>query len=935
MTVTLTYPSSSGTKELSINTADKASNTQATYDSVEKEYTCTFDEIIDFAADSTSVTDYKSFKIEVTDSITPVLTSGEKTLQILYNNIDKVKPEASFYPINADVKTAIASTTDYTTSLDAAISKVGGESLFRYYGNQNGYNTKNLVSGHVEPRNGMPSGTNNSALSGVVILRGTVSDNQRIAKVKLLLNGTEESAVTILEWNTTEKKMVPTTGTNAIALNEKLDQEGHSFEWAYAWDTTTVTETGVGGNLPIRVIAEDFSTINTETVKGPLKSERIDYTNSESTYNAENVDVVPYISSIKTSLFNRSTQNPTVYTRTALGKYPVRAGETIILNGFNFGNSPEVTIDSTKHTTSGSEKNATTSAYSVPVEIVNTAKSSALTLSNGSISTNNNNNDNELTVNQQPNNANNNLLTDDVELDIWEFKNIAIPAVSAFKSPNVKISPKDGTIGASFSNFLFFNMAGKRGEDNKIYTQTPYQLAYNGCDANTFAFDSNGWTYGAVQYQTNNSQGISGYFQFFTGTANKVSEMFLDGVYWNVKGATRLEANALNLREDQTKNKSNWMTNLYRITSPVIIPVVTDETAEIAGNIETAVKVHIAYCDTTTHQIRYRNGKVYPTTTGAAIYDASGSLKDVANLTGKQGNSRPECPSDSIRTTVGQRVHIVANSGASLPGAETVASVYSDTTTYGAGEYVDMGILKNNSTVVLAWHDSESNRLIFTYNENPDDGTQDSTYKSLAKGTGATAWQTNAKVIDTDSGAFVRLAVDSDDGIHIAYYSDSTSSLKYAYLSSYDATPVISTIDSYLEVGKNITLNVAKTGDNQVPYIGYYANSLAKEAYRVNFEAGNNAGVNEDEYFTRNWEVSFVPTSETVIDDTVNIGVYRDTGGALQAIPGQGKVDVSETNGTAENNVPGDSSRVYANGTMNPIVAYINKSGALEMAQKK
>ena len=153
-------------------------------------------------------------------------------------------------------------------------------------------------------------------------------------------------------------------------------------------------------------------------------------------------------------------------------------------------------------------------------------------------------------------------------------------------------------------------------------------------------------------------------------------------------------------------------------------------------------------------------------------------------------------------------------------------------------------------------------------------------------------------------------------------------------MSSNTATPVISTVDSYADCGMYCTLNVAKSGTNQVPYIGYYSNKLAKEAYRVDFTEGNNDGAPSDtELYTGYWNISYVPTSTSISADTVNVAVYRDSLGDLQTIPtGTDVLDIENSNGKS---TPGNSSIVYGNDSSNPIMAYITSSGSLEMGQQK
>ena len=137
------------------------------------------------------------------------------------------------------------------------------------------------------------------------------------------------------------------------------------------------------------------------------------------------------------------------------------------------------------------------------------------------------------------------------------------------------------------------------------------------------------------------------------------------------------------------------------------------------------------------------------------------------------------------------------------------------------------------------------------------------------------------------AGWYVDMCVDSDNGIHIAYYNSSKGDLKYAYLSTYeDAEPDIVTVDGYLSVGTNITINVRKEGGKQIPYIYYYngtqnqtSNSI-KVAWRENTATLLDGAISEK--FTGAWESMTIPTENIPVDATVCGGVpisgdYSDT----------------------------------------------------------
>jgi hypothetical protein len=219
--------------------------------------------------------------------------------------------------------------------------------------------------------------------------------------------------------------------------------------------------------------------------------------------------------------------------------------------------------------------------------------------------------------------------------------------------------------------------------------------------------------------------------------------------------------------------------------------------------------------------------------------------------------------------------------------------------------------------------------------------------------TSASQWQSHAYQVDsaTDSaGLNVKMAVDSDGGIHLAYYSAAGGDLKYAYLTKYnDSSFQRATVDSYLSVGTNVCIDVAKVGSYQVPYISYFmpaafgTTASAKIAYRARFTndlgqsntlTGQFDGATGDLY-TQNWEVSSVPTAYTPANSSVNIAVFRNSGGDLAAIPpGTNTVTTDTVTSGGWKVSPGR--RIFGNGTTNPAVSYaVEENGILEMAQKK
>lgn len=742
------------------------------------------------------------------------------------------------------------------------------------------------------------------------------------------------------------------------------------------------------------------------------------------------VDIVPYVTELVTnlsSLESSSTQwAKTAYSRTALGYYPVAVNENIEIKGFNLGNTtknPTVKLGNT--TLSRASGAAAYTVGSIKSVAVGDNTSGTVIVTVNGVSNLNGYNSNAAGYNVINNGVNNATLNDDVNVKVWEFKTIATPKVAEYITyPTVKMNPATGYIGASFANDFYFNMAGFRENNERNstdlanslkganwYSQTPFMKGYEGADQNTFAYDKNGYTYGAVQWKNREKAAMGGYFNFYFARAKDQGNMSTSNAYLCNSGSSRLEANCLNLNvaADAAGNHDtgSWKTNNMRIKSPVIVPVVIQNTQSSNAVDSSRVTVHIAYYDSSTRQIRYRKGVVdargvdvnsdtaYSNNKSAAASSmnlgTNDSLRDVFDYvegntstvytggsnrgtggrnypykdssTTSEGNydartkanngQRDMMPADSLQTQSGQIIHVLASNGVEDSNAQDIykKSHY----TYGAGQYVSMVVLNTDTAaetddvVVIAWYDSEAGKLYLSHTtdsdfdgkKNPIVATTNQHTVTLQNSYDRTAvWE--RKTIDLGTGGeYVQMVADSDNNIHIAYYDNGR--IRYKKLSSAFATLEDVIVDSY-NVDSKLTLNVGKDANNhQVPYISYYSKNHAKVAYRVNYAEGVDSATGAvDNIFTHNWEVSYVPTASSInTNDTnrINVAVWTNTSGQLKKSPvspnNNGTTYRNDTYGAENGYSDTQASRVFANGTNNPIVAYISSSGSLDYGQIK
>ena len=819
--------------------------------------------------------------------------------------------------------------------------------------------------GHIELEDDLTSeimkayGDNSSLkkpkVSGQIKIEGTVTDNVRISSINMsfagLFDSTKLAEYSSGSWQTVSS--LPTGGVISFSAEDvSISQKGHEAKYTLVVDTEKLT--GVAGkdkNITISATDWKSNTSAAGTAQTTASAKTAKYT----------VDVVPYVTGIGTELsaFYRSASS--VYARTSTGRYPLHEDESITFYGFNLG-TPTVALNGTTLSSGGTEvslSDIVSGSNKATRTTGTTAKSGAFTVSVNSLNAINNMNDNSKEYNQQPNNVNNNTLTDDLYADVWQFKNAAEPKNGKISKPHMKIGP-DGQIGFSFSNaVLYYSMPGYSNGGSTLYSQTKMGMNYGGFTNNTFAYDKNGKAYGAALcIDTGGTPGMSANFQFFSRQDGIGDD--LNSNYSNQKYGRRIENTTVSV------DGTSYTTNIDRVQSPSMATYTNGDTSYI----------YVAYYDDITKQIRFRTGTV-----GSDANDIGGGLQDLLAFKSGAGTSedwpriRAEGSSlkflrDSISGYVGIptatedfSVNETCGAGSSysagkiyngdkgdaykyvsVPAASGVSSgntYYKKSTTISAGSYVAVGAL-SDGTAVLAWYDELNGRLAFSYNSKINSG-----YTTLYAGT--KDWQDNAWYVTDSSiraGWYVSMAVDASDGVHLAYYSPSGADLYYSYIKNpktdKNATKTVM-VDSYQQVGTYCSIDVGRNDSSSawIPYISYKCESnngtsaSAKVAYPVNFDSDNNvlAGVDGKDYFTGNWEVSIVPALTTPTTDFVNVGINKGWSDGVIKTFSSG---TTTTSSLSYKFPVSDSTIVYGNGTSNPVVSYaVSENGVLEMAQKK
>ena len=881
--------------------------------------------------------------------------------------------------------------------------------------------------GHIQlaPVSGLSN--THPSVSGKVRLRGIAYDNIRLKELKLSGPGINETATfTAGAWS---------NGNLKVVKNE-LSNTGHYVEWEYEWTTGTpakaqkitltvkderpntsassaapepLEKTGVrSGDRAliladgdkavkhqfIRLYAGDKSylvqikTVESIKIGGQNKTQVLwDKTSvpefittyqlyTDTSHSPDlTVNIVPYIMKIETALSELGGENdPDLYARTALGRYPVRDGETIKVYGFNLDGAAATVGGGASGSLSGSE-----SPWNLTV--ASTAKSGKLELTVGSGTNavsainNGNNTSNDKPYNSVPKTANNNKLTDDVELDVWQFNSeAALPVRGTIAEPVMRINPANGMIGFAFANGPdYFSMSEGTDKSYVIWHRNTDDFRHI-----DFIYDKNGVSHGVVTAQDQNSQ------------AEHASNLAYITSKWghpvNPQGGSNYAGNnALRLEKIGQAGKMDGsggnILDKNRIENPSLVA---------ANDSGTDTRIYLAYYDGINDQIRFKAGTLTAAMDWNYIRGAGQKYKKNDNSTSNVDIG--DWKAWKIVTIPGTPPTVVKYM-AKLPikpfgqfvdqewrketqkynqdNVSIVAGKYMQGTTptdtnNKTGRYLSLGVVPgpdaSKDVAVLIWFDERSKKLKYTYNKYPakedasastapnpppgmidpsgDPEIQDLKFdrptippRHFGTGTGDGYWNTVKNVFkDANIGEYCKMVVDKNGGIHIAAYNFATASLHYAYLSSYTAGSFkTSVVDSYGITGSDIRLDVAMSESGKpIPYIGYYSASAgcAKLAYLVEPDSGFDQGAAgvESGYFTGKWEVTCIPTESRVEKDNINVGVWKDANGTIKN---------SET-GTSSSNTT--SGKVYGNGTSNPVLGYaIRKAteGYIETAQKK
>ena len=804
--------------------------------------------------------------------------------------VDETENGSQEAEIAIKVKTALLDTTPPTVTIN---------SFYWNSATNNSLYQNSRDNGHIELGADLPTDKFNAnsgvydrdpKVSGKITISGTASDNVLLKALYVTIPGFKGGKnlnagdeFKIAERNSDDGTWAVSEAINDYGwaceiLNEQFTKDGNTIDWKFHWDTEKLS-TVAATDVNVQVRAEDRGTAS--------KSDNKVVYAPKSCIQTRRMDVVPYITGVTTSLSSLKNNNPSVYNRTALGRYSVKDGENVTLTGFNLGNKTSHAINSTG-SFSVTVKNSVTEESIESLNNIN--NNDAIGSYTGIIS------DNEYAhgYNRRPNGDNNNLLNDDIYFVVWQFDSDAvIPKSGKIEQPIMKINPATDDVGFAFVNGpLYFSMGGS--VTGTHYSYRYWMGSYDFFTSVGFTYDALGYSYGVAAGGDINSNSADK-FQLMSSRWGRADR----GQSGSYGSSNSLRLESIGQKGDSAGN--NNTTNYFdkqRIKSPALATTVTG----------TSTNLYLAYYDAMNDEIRFKAGSTDSTTEkdfgSFSDYDTDGPPYRYRNDT----------------------VSMIAGSKTGRP----------------AGEYISLGAIKgknDSDVVVVVWYGSDR-KLHYSYNTSPMNRDGE---------TNGEGWSTPATVFSGDmenAGEYCKVAVDNNGGIHIAAYDPVNLDLCYAYLDSYnDSSFETCVVDSNGVTGSNLTLDVAKDKDsedgNWIPYIGYYATSCIKPkyAYKVDTSSTAPAGSVED-MFTQAWECMVVPTSSVIEmqsnqHNDINIAVWKDSSGVIK-----NSKNGTNSHPTNNNGYSADAyGHVYGNGTSNPIMGYAIKSGAsqntIETAQMK
>lgn len=803
------------------------------------------------------------------------------------------------------------------------------------------YNEKGIALGHIELESDLTDALKTShygtgpKVSGTIVLRGTASDETLLTGLSVKAASVKAAGTEIASAKYENGVWSSENGLTVTNVRE-VDQNGHEVTWELEYETPSAQK-----DLELTVTATDGGTNSspeaTESTAPALG------TKEEKRTALYTVDVVPYITNVKTMLSTVGGSSEaawSTYGRTSTGAYVAGqswannsgitgeksgSAETVTLYGFNLaggtvessngGSATLSTVSDTDNSFKFSVKDFKSGDYTVTVNGIPSINNKNSNDSKGSYT----GSDAEQMYNRMPNGTTNNNLTDDFKMNIWDIRyDAATSQGGTLKEAVMRIAPGSDKIGFAFTNGASkFSMGGKKDGNSYQIWQSNY-ADFNNV---SFVYDKNGNSYGTATgldtYPDGNGD-FAGRFTFMSSQWGICNTGAMDDNYWG-KNKLRMESIGIKGSKVQGSDQNTCIMDTYRFRSPTLATT-------MHGN---STSVYLAYYDTFQKQIRFRYGTFKTDAVGQSDNADNNNngfdqFRDQVRANNSGGKSAFDAKNTTYSLIAGKDADTLKDTGNVCIPSNSMAS------TCVAIDAIE-GKTAEDDVVVAAW--CTGSGVKFAYKKNPyTDNDADS--DSANAGT-AGYW---SKAVEVFSGACedVSIKADASGAVHISAYNKAEQSLVYRHIDK-DRTTMgdVVTVDSYQIVGSRTQIDVQKEGDYYVPYISYYnpATQKTKLAYLIagKSDKGYSAqGVKSDDTFTGNWEVSVIPTSSDIQEDHTNIGLWKDSYGVRR----------SSVGGTVNNygSIGDNEGQTSGNGTNNPVVGYatvIGIRGFIETAQMR
>ncbi len=193
------------------------------------------------------------------------------------------------------------------------------------------YDEEENPLGHID----IDAGKTNTrpGVSGQVYINGTAYDETRIAEIHVVKpDGTAggDGDEKIIWYESGENAGWKRAEGAEILSEQEPSQDGHTVEWRYKIDMTPY---GVATQKTVKTYVVDSQE---NTMESP--SENTAQTTAVEQTALYKMDFVPYIKDIYTTSMGSSN-------RSRLGRYPVRAGEELTIEGMNFAKDSSYTVN--------------------------------------------------------------------------------------------------------------------------------------------------------------------------------------------------------------------------------------------------------------------------------------------------------------------------------------------------------------------------------------------------------------------------------------------------------------------------------------------------------------------------------------------------------------------------------------------------------------